>query len=50
MEVTPVVSPEKGSNNIGGEVLNLGNVVMPNGGVLDLNDHSDGLKSPPELI
>ena len=35
MEVTPLVSPEKGSNNIGGEVLNVGNVVMPNGDLVD---------------
>ena len=50
MEVTPVVSPEKGSNNIGGEVLNVGNVVMPNGDVVNMNNRSVRLKSPPELI
>ena len=45
----PVASPEKGSNKTRDEVLNVGNVVMPGREVLDLNDHSVGLKSTPEL-
>ena len=49
-EIIPVVSSEKGSSNIGGEVIRLDNKVMPNGEVIDLNNHSAGLKSPTELI
>ena len=40
MEVTPFVSPEKGSNNIRGEVLNVGNTVMANGDVVDKYEQS----------
>ena len=48
-ERIPGANPEKGSNKTGDEVLNVGNVVMPGREVLDLNDHSVGLKSTPEL-
>ena len=44
-EMIPAVSPEKGSNKTGDKVLNVGNIVMPNRGVLDLNDRSAGLSS-----
>ena len=49
-EINSVVSPEKGPNKIEDKVLNVGNVVMPEGGVFDMNDGSAGLKSPPGLI
>ena len=44
-EMIPAVSPEKDSNKTEDEVLNVGNVVMPNRGLFDLNDRSAGLSS-----
>ena len=49
-EIVPVVSPGKSTSNTEGEVLDVGNVALPNGDVIDLSDRSAGLKSPPELI
>ena len=48
--IVPVASPGKGTSNIEREVLDVGNVALPNGDVINLSDRSAGLKSPPELI
>ena len=45
-----MVSPGKGTSNIEREVLDVGNVALPNGDVINLSDRSARLKSPPELI
>ena len=47
-----MASPGKGTSNIEHEVLvlDVGNVALSNGDVIDLSDRSAGLKSPPELI
>ena len=47
-EVVPVVSPGKGTSNTEREALDVDNIALPNGDVIDLNDQSAGLKSPPE--
>ena len=49
-EIVPVVSPGKGTSNTEREVLDVGNVALPNGDVIGLSDRSAGLKSPTELI
>ena len=46
----PLVSPEKGPNKTGDELLHVGNAVMPDGGVLHMNNHSAELKSSPDLM
>ena len=49
-EIVPVVSPEKSPSNTEREALDVGNIVMTNGDVINLSNRSAGPKSPPELI